>query len=112
MKIEAVEGIVLSEVNYSESSKILNVLTREYGLIGIMSKGCRNVKSKLRGISNKLSYAKYDISFKKDGMSTLIDGSNIDTLRNIITDIEKVTYLSYILDLTIQVYKHSSSKEI
>ena len=27
MKIEEVEGIVLSETNYSESSKILNVLT-------------------------------------------------------------------------------------
>ena len=56
MKIESVEGIVLSETNYSESSKILNVLTKEYGLIGIISKGCRNIKSKLRGVSRKLLY--------------------------------------------------------
>ena len=54
LKIESFEGIVLSETNYSESSKILNVLTKEYGLIGIMSKGCRNMKSKLRGVSRKL----------------------------------------------------------
>lgn len=39
MEIIQVEGIVLSETNYSESSKILNVLTKELGLIGIMSKG-------------------------------------------------------------------------
>ena len=51
MKIESFEGIVLSETNYSESSKILNVLTSEYGLLGIISKGCRNLKSKLRGVS-------------------------------------------------------------
>ena len=56
LKIEKVEGIILSEVNYSESSKILNVLTKEFGLIGIISKGCRNVKSKLRGVSRKLIY--------------------------------------------------------
>ena len=48
MKIESIEGIILSETNYSESSKILNVLTKEYGLIGVISKGCRNMKSKLR----------------------------------------------------------------
>lgn len=41
LKIECVEGIVLSETNYSESSKILNVFTREYGLIGILSSGNR-----------------------------------------------------------------------
>ena len=39
MKIEKVEGIVIGETNYSESSKILNILTKEYGIIGVMSKG-------------------------------------------------------------------------
>ena len=53
MKIVDVKGIILSEVNYSDSSKILNVLTEEYGLIIILSKGCRNLKSKLRGTSEK-----------------------------------------------------------
>ena len=35
-----VDGFVLSEIPYGESSKIINVLTREYGVIGIMCKGC------------------------------------------------------------------------
>lgn len=112
MEIIKTEGIVVGETNYSESSKILQIFTKDYGIVSVMSKGCRNIKSKLRGISNKLSYASFDISYKKDGMSTLLDGSCIDTLRNIITDIDKVTYLAYILDLTIQVYKHSNSKDI
>lgn len=42
MEIINTEGIVLGEVNYSESSKILKVFTKDYGLISIMSKGCRN----------------------------------------------------------------------
>ena len=48
MEIKKLEGIVLSETNYSESSKILNVLTKENGIIGVMSKGCRKIKSPLR----------------------------------------------------------------
>ena len=56
MKIVDTKGIILKEVNYSDSSKILKVLTEEYGLISILSKGCRNLKSKLRGVSRKLLY--------------------------------------------------------
>ena len=61
MTIESIEGIVISETNYSESSKILNVLTSKYGQIGIISKGCRNMKSKLRGVSRKLIYGTFII---------------------------------------------------
>ena len=107
-----VEGIVLGETNYSESSKILKVFTKDYGVISIMSKGCRNIKSKLRGVSSKLAYANFMIKYKKDGISTLTDADTIDTLRNIVTDIEKISYLSYLLDLTDQVYKHSKSNKI
>ena len=112
MEIIKTEGIVVSETNYSESSKIIQIFTKDYGIISVMSKGSRNIKSKLRGISNKLSYCMYDISYKKNGISTLIDGSTINTLKNTVSDILKVTYLSYMLDLTIQVYKHYNSKEI
>ena len=82
MKIEEVEGIVLSETNYSESSKILHILTEEYGLIGVISKGCRNMKSKLRSVSSKLTYGYFYIS-KKDELSILIEVDIIDDLKNI-----------------------------
>ena len=41
MKIDSLEGIILTETNYGESSKILNVFTKKYGVIGVMSKGCK-----------------------------------------------------------------------
>ena len=112
MKIEKVEGLVIGETNYSESSKILKVFTKEYGIISVMSKGCRNLKSKLRGISNKLVYANFQISYKKDGISTLCEADVIDTLRNIVTDIDKIYKVSFLLDLVEQVYKHSKSLDI
>ena len=38
-----VEGFVLTETPYGETSKIINVLTRKYGLIGIMCKGAKSL---------------------------------------------------------------------
>ena len=64
MEIVKTEGIVIGETNYSESSKILKVLTKNYGIISIMSKGCRNLKSKLRGVSSKLVYATFQFYYK------------------------------------------------
>ncbi len=112
MKIEAVEGIVLSETNYSESSKILNVLTKEFGLIGIMSKGCRSMKSKLRGVSRKLVYGTFHIYFKEKGLSTLIGVDIINSFSNIVMDLERVSYASFILELVNQVTKESEDEEI
>lgn len=105
MKIVKTEGIIVGETNYSESSKILKVLTKDYGLISVMSKGCRNIKSKLRGVSNKLTYGTFNFYYKENGISTLISVDVINTLRNIMMDINKISYVSYILDLTEQIFK-------
>ena len=107
MKIESIEGIVLTETNYSESSKILNVLTEEYRLIGIISKGCRNMKSKLRGVSRKLIYGTFHIYYKENGLSTLIGVDVKNSFSKTIMDLEKISYASYLLDLAYQVTRES-----
>lgn len=112
LKLECVEGIVLSETNYSESSKILNVFTREHGLIGIMSKGCRNMKCKLRGVSRKLLYGKFHIYYKKDGISTLTAVDVVESYSKLLTDLEKVSYAFYLLELTLQVVRENDDSSI
>lgn len=111
MHIESVTGITLTDTNYSESSKIMNVLTKEHGLIGIMSKGCRKIKSKLRGVSRKMLYGKFYIYYKEEGLSTLISVDVINDFNNILKDLDKITYASYILELTNQVVKESTNHE-
>lgn len=106
------KGIVLSETPYSETSKILNVLTDEYGLIGMISKGSRNVKNKLRGVSNKMNYGEYTINYKEKGLSTLIEGTTINSFKNIYTDMKKAMYAFYLMDLVFQVLKENNNKEI
>lgn len=112
MTIESFEGIIISETNYSESSKILNVLTDKYGLIGVMSKGCRNIKSKLRGVSRKLIYGKFNVYYKPQGLSTLISIDLINSFSKTLMDLEKISYASFILDLTNQVLRQTEAEEI
>lgn len=112
LKIESFDGIVLSETNYSESSKILNVLTKEYGLIGVMSKGCRNIKSKLRGVSRKLVYGTFHVYYKENGLSTLICVDLISSFSNIVMDLEKVSYASFMIDLVLQVVRENNDADI
>jgi DNA repair protein RecO (recombination protein O) len=110
--IEQVEGIVIKETNYGESSKIINVLTKKYGIIGIMVKGCRNLKSTFRITTSKLSYGIFYIYYKKDKISTLKEVDIINPFKNIKTDIELFAYASFLIDLAEQVYKHSNESDI
>ena len=112
MKIVDVKGLVLNETNYSDSSKILNVLTSEYGLVGIISKGCRNLKSKLRGSSRKLVYGTFHFYYKENALSTLISIDVISDYPKTVMNLENVVYASYLLDLTRQVVKQSKDKDI
>lgn len=109
-----VEGIVLSEISYSESSKILNVITKEHGVIGILSKGCKSLKSPLRSVSTKLTYGYFNIKYKEDKLSTLISVDIINNLKNIKTDLslKSISYVYFILELAEQVMKHNYSSDI
>ena len=112
MKVISVEGIVISTTDYKESSKIINIFTKDKGIIGCISKGCKSLKSKLRLLSEKMAYANFQISYKENGLSTLIDGDIIDYFINIKSDIIKVSYLSYITELSSSVYKESEEDEV
>lgn len=111
-EIKKVEGIVIGDTNYSESSKILNVLTKDLGIIGVMSKGCRKVKSNLRVVSNKLTYGDFNIYYKENGISTLISVDIKRYFKNIMTDIIKISYATYLIELTNQTYKQNPNDDI
>lgn len=112
MEMKEVTGIVMTEVPYSESSKILNIITKEYGIIGVMAKGANKLKSKLRAGSGKLTFANFQISYNDKGLSTLIDVDIIDNLKNIKTDITKISFVYYILELVKQAIKHEYNENI
>lgn len=103
--IEKIEGIVISETDYGETSKILNVLTKEHGIIGVISKGCKKLKSDLRSVSSKMTYGFFNIFYKENKLSNLISVDTINNFKNIKTDIEKISYANFLIELSSQVAK-------
>lgn len=110
--IEKVEGIILSVQDYGETSKILNIITKKYGIIGVMAKGCKSIKSSLRSCTDKLTYGYFNIYYKKDKLSTLSSVDIIDNFKQIKKDINKISYSTYLLELSGQVIKHSFKENI
>lgn len=109
--LKNVVGIVVSEVPFKENSKILNILTED-GLIGVTSKGCKNLKSPLRTISTKFIYGEFTIYYNEDHLSTLKEGTMLEDFYNIKTSLELISYLSYITELVMQVIKQNNSSDI
>ena len=112
MQTLKVKGIVITDTNYSESSKVLNIMTKEKSLIGVISKGCRNYKSKLRSKSSKLTYGYFYINYKENSLSNLLEVDIIDELKTIKTDLKKIGYTTYLVDLARQVMKQNDNDKI
>lgn len=112
MEITKIKGIIISEKPYKESSKLLNLITEEYGVISLIAKGSKRLKSNLRSISSKLTYGDFQINYKEGKLSTLICADVINPLDNIKNDLLKLSYASYLLDLTSQVLKENNNKNI
>lgn len=107
-----VEGIIISSKSYKDTSKIIDIFTRDYGIIGVIAKGCKSIKSNLRSVTDKLTYATFTIYYKKDKLSILSEASVINNFSNIKKDIEKISYASFLTDLTNQVYKQNMDSNL
>ncbi len=106
-----VEGIVLNTISYGETSKIINVFTKD-GIIGMIAKGAKTLKSSLRSTTDKLTYGIFQIYYKQDKLSTLVSVDVTNNFKNIKKSIEKISYASYLLELSSQVYKQNNQKQI
>src|SRR5574344_2087873 len=95
-----VEGIILSETPYRESSKIINVLTKDHGMVGMICKGAKSLKSNLRATTQLYTYGYFHIYYKENKLSELTQVDIINSFNNIRTDIILISYMAYLCDLT------------
>lgn len=76
------EGVVLRQVDYKESDRILTLLTPEHGLITVSARGVRSIKSKNSPAVQLFSYSEFELmqknaryslrtAYLKDGFFTL-----------------------------------------
>lgn len=109
--MELIEGIVIKEMPYGETSKIINILTRD-GIVGVMAKGSRTLKSNLRNGTTKLTYGHFGMNKKDDKLSILSSVDINNNFINIKKDINKVSYAIYLLELAEQVMKQNKNELI
>ena len=106
------EGIVLKETRYSETSKVLQIITKDYGLISVIAKGALSPKSNLRSLTIPFLYGKFNINYKKDKLSVLKGGSVVKLYGLGKSDLKLYAYLSFLSEITYSVLKENNDKEI
>ena len=110
--IKKVEGIIFSTVDYKEDSKIINILTKDEGIIGVFAKGSKKIKSPISASSNILTYGLFHLNQTSKKMPNLIEVDIYNSFKNIKKDLGKTTYATYLLELSTQVFKHDHNNDI
>ena len=106
--LKEIEGIIIREIPYGETSKIIHVYTKEE-IISIMCKGAKSMKSPFRATTLKFTYGKFNIYYKENKLSTLHSVDIINPLSKIKNDITLLSYVNYITELTTQVLKQTTN---
>ncbi len=109
--LKKVEGLIIKETNFGETSKIINILTED-GIIGVMAKGAKSIKSPLRSFTLTLTYAEFNIYYHEDKLSTLKSADVINDFAAIKKDITLISYMTYLCDLASQVMKQNNNPDI
>ncbi len=107
-----IEGFILSETSYGETSKIINVLTKDHGIIGVMCKGAKSMKSPLRACTQSFTYGIFNIYYKENKLSTLVSVDPITNFTKIRQDLTLISFVTYLSELTSQVIKESDASKI
>jgi methylthioribose-1-phosphate isomerase len=94
------EAIVLSSVDYSDSSKIVSLLTKESGKISVIAKGARQKKSKLGLVLNPLNIIQAVIYMKPNRDIQVMSSADLVThFQHIETDYDSIKFAWAVLEL-------------
>ena len=110
--IKKVEGIVIREIPFKNTSKIITLLTKEYKTVSVIAKGAKQIKSKLRTNTIPFTYGFFHMYYKEEGLSTLISVDVEDYFLTLKQDIKVYGYACYVTDIAHQVLKQDYDQQI
>lgn len=84
-------GIVLSSYNLAESDKILNIYTKENGLVRAVAKGVKKPKSKFSGKVEQLSCCYFQFA-KGKNLDIVSDCSQVNSFSLLRSNLIRLTY--------------------
>ena len=86
------DAVVLRAIEYSETSLIVTLFTRQHGQITVMAKGARRPKSRFGSALQPMAYVQAVYYFKPGrGMQTLKEVSHVRVLHRTAADMGKIT---------------------
>lgn len=92
-------AVVLREVNYKESDKILTLLTAEAGRQTVSARGCRKKGSAIAAASQLLVYSEFTL-YEYQGRWAVKEASSQQQFWKVRGDLEKLALASYFAELT------------
>ena len=92
-------GIVLREVTYKDSSKILTVLTGSEGKLTVSAHGAHRKNSKLAAVTGLLVFSEMTL-FKKKDRWTMTEARSVEQFIGLRDEIELISLGAYIAELT------------
>jgi len=93
-----IEGIVLKELRFKETSKILTILTPHQGKISAIARGAYRPKSQIVGTTQPFSYNRF-VLFKGKNFYYISQIDPIESYYSIRENMHRLLYGSYMLEL-------------
>ena len=86
------QGIVLTRTNFSESDRIVTLLTNKFGKIKVIAKGVRKERSRLAGGIELFSISEIGFIQGRGELDTLVSARLIKHYDQFLGDLEKVNF--------------------
>lgn len=101
------EAIVLRSRKQGDTSKIVSLYTRDFGLVDVIAKGAREMKSKFGGSLEPFNCVKASF-YKKEGRDLyLLSGAETAlALRNLQSDLEHIEAATKVVELLLRSQNH------
>lgn len=100
--LKDIEGIVLREFKYKESSKIIELFTKDLGRISINCQSVLKKNSKNLGLTNRFILAHYDLYKSKKDFYGLREGVIVEAFPKSSKNFDIILYKSAIADLLLR----------
>lgn len=109
MGIVDVEGIITREVKYGDSSRILTMITKEFGKISVLAGGVRTNKSGLLAATQLFSHVSFQLfKGREKSLYKINTGEIITSFSPIRESLERMAYASYFCEVANDVVQENA----
>ncbi|MBQ2614519.1 MAG: DNA repair protein RecO [Clostridia bacterium] len=103
------EGIITREIKYGDSSRILTILTKEFGKISVLAGGVRTNKSGLLAATQLFSHVSLQLfKGREKSLYKINSGEIVTSFSGIRESLEKMAYASYFCEVANDVIQENA----